>query len=190
METAYLASARQIAARAFAERLRPGDSAVDATLGTGQDCLQLCRLVGDGGLVHGFDIQLAALDKTRARLLEHRLDHVARLYLAGHERMADFVPPGIRLAAFNLGWLPGSDKRVTTRAGTSVLGLQAALGLLAPGGLAVVCIYPGHEEGERERRDLLQLAAALPPRAFTALWHDFLNGGPGAPGCLLIEKCP
>ena len=183
-----LASARQLAARAFEDLLRPGDRAVDATLGKGHDCAQLCRLVGETGLVHGFDVQPQALEKTRALLASLGLEERAQLHLAGHERMAEFVAPGIRLAAFNLGWMPGSDKKVRTGSATTLAALEAALTLLAPGGMAVLCVYPGHEEGAREERALLAYARSLPPARFTALWQAFINGGPGAPGCLMIQK--
>ncbi len=184
----YLTSARQIASRAFGDLLRHGDRAVDATLGNGHDCARLCQLVGETGHVDGFDVQEQALLNTRALLESLGLAGRAELHLMGHERMAEVVRPGIRLAAFNLGWLPGADKGLTTRAGTTLPALSAALTLLSAGGMAVVCVYPGHEEGAREEQALLEYARTLPPGRFTALWHRFLNGGPGAPGCLMIEK--
>lgn len=188
MDRALLRSARHIASGIFEQVVKPGDRVVDATLGTGQDCLQLARLVGDGGLVYGFDVQEAALRRTRERLQEHGVEGMAQLFLTSHEHMADHVPPGIRLAAFNLGWLPGSDKQVTTRTDSTLKALESALSLLAPFSLLVVCIYPGHPEGEREQAAILNWAARLSPKACTVLWHQFLNGGPGAPSCLVVEK--
>lgn len=185
-----LRSARFLADEAFERLVRPGDSVVDATLGTGQDCLKLCRLVGEGGKVYGFDVQSAALERTSELLRRHGLSGRAVLTLAGHERMGEFVPPGIRLAAFNLGWLPGSDKRVTTLRETTLPALRAALSLLSGFGMAVLCVYPGHEEGRREEEALLAFAGGLPPNRYTVLWQRFLNGGAGAPSCLMIEKLP
>ncbi|HSK67961.1 MAG TPA: class I SAM-dependent methyltransferase, partial [Candidatus Limnocylindria bacterium] len=175
--TEALRSARHVAQRAFEAVLRPGDTAVDATLGRGRDCLALCELVGPQGVVYGFDPHPDAVRQTEALLREHGMFSRARLFQMGHERMAEAAPPGIRLAAFNLGWLPGSDKALTTRAETTMIALQSALALLAPGGMASVCVYPGHAEGARERDALLAFARGLPNRAFTALWHDFLNAG-------------
>ena len=187
-DPACLHSARHIASRVFEEILKEGDLAVDATLGTGQDCERLCRLVGETGQVYGFDVQQQALDLTRERLEASGISGRASLILAGHERMMEFVPPGIKLAAFNLGWLPGSDKEITTRAETTLMAIGAALRLLCIYGMVVVCVYPGHREGAREQAALLDFAGRLPPNAFTVLWHQFMNGGPGVPGCLLIEK--
>ena len=189
-DQAFLRSARFLADEAFVRLVRPGDSVVDATLGTGQDCLKLCRLVGEGGKVHGFDVQEAALTRTSGLLRQHGLEGRAVLHHTGHERMGEFVPPGIRLAAFNLGWLPGSDKLVTTRVETTLQALQAALGLLSDFGMAVLCVYPGHAEGKMEEEALAAFARGLPPSGFTALWQKFINGGAGAPSCLLIEKLP
>lgn len=183
-----LRSARHLAAEAFARALREGDRAVDATMGRGRDTLQLCRLVGETGHVDAFDVQEQALAGTRALLEQEGVLSRAGLHLLGHERMADVVAPGIRLAAFNLGWLPGSDKSLTTQTNTTLQAVSAALELLAPGGLAVVCCYPGHAEGQRELDALAAFTAALPPQRFTALRQDFINAEPGAPVNFLIEK--
>lgn len=183
-----LKSARHIAAEVFAQTVQEGDRVVDATLGTGQDCLLLCQLVGEGGKVYGFDVQQDALRRTQERLKKQGIAHRATLHLVGHERMAEFVQQGVRLAAFNLGWLPGSDKSVTTQAQTTLQALDAALELLAPLGMLVVCIYPGHAEGAREQDAILDWCSQLSPKRYTALWHRFINGGLGAPSCLVVEK--
>jgi hypothetical protein len=133
-------------------------------------------------------VQEAALAETRALLLQEGMLPRASLHLMGHEKMAQVVPPGIRLAAFNLGWLPGGDKRITTRVETSLEAIDAALRLLSPQGLAVICLYPGHPEGERELAAVCAFAHALPPQRYTALRHDFINAGPGAPVALIIQK--
>jgi hypothetical protein len=187
-ELDFLRSARHIASSAFLSLLRPGDMAVDATLGRGRDCARLCELVGPAGRVYGFDAQEKAVLETAALLTNLGLSERAELHHLGHEHMLEVVPPGIRLAAFNLGWMPGGDKAVTTRAETTLTALDAALELLSPHGMAILCVYPGHEEGTREKEALLTFAKGLPPARFTALWHDFINGGHGAPGSLMIEK--
>lgn len=187
-EEDFLRSARHIASSAFERLLKPGDRAVDATLGRGRDCARLCELVGLTGRVYGFDTQEQAVTETAALLSSLGLLERAELHRLGHERMADVVPYGIRLAAFNLGWMPGGGKAVTTKTETTLLALDVSLQLLLPHGMAVLCVYPGHEEGAREMEALLSFVKILPPARFTALWHDFINGGHGAPGCLMIEK--
>lgn len=183
-----LQSARHIAQEAFEKTLVPGDRAVDATMGRGRDTLALCRLVGEAGHVDAFDVQQEALLETRALLEREGMLSRASLHWMGHERMAEAVPAGLRLVAFNLGWLPGGQKSLTTRTDTTLLAVQAALELLSPGGLLSLCCYPGHPEGQRELDALTELASSLLPQRFTTLRHDFLNAGPGAPVAILIEK--
>lgn len=128
--------------------------AIDATVGNGGDTLFLAELASaSGGRVFGFDVQAAALERTRARLSERSLS--AELFLAGHEKMAEFLPPALAgkfaCAFFNLGWLPLSDKSTITRPDTTLAALESALGLLdkSRGLLSVLC-YRGHDGGEAE----------------------------------------
>lgn len=139
-----------LAQQAIAEVLGAGDHAVDATAGNGHDTLFLARTVGAGGRVTSFDIQPAALAATRQRLPEHELLAPVRLIASGHETMEEHLTAPIRAAMFNLGYLPGGDKTLTTRTETSLHGLSAACRLLAPGGRISVLVYIGHPGGDEE----------------------------------------
>ncbi len=183
-----LKSARYLAADVLGRTLKPGDAAVDATMGNGHDTLFLCRLVGETGRVYGFDVQDKAVENTRKRLEEAGVSQRAHLFHLGHEHMAEVIREPLSAAVFNLGWLPGGDHAVTTRWETTRQALGAALKLLKPSGVAVICAYPGHAEGDRERRELTELLSALPPQRFNVLWQKFLNAGPGAPECFVIQK--
>jgi hypothetical protein len=188
MDEFILRSARHIAAEACGRVLKKGDVAVDATMGNGHDTLLLCRLVGDTGKVHAFDVQRQALENTLALLRQHGMENRAVLHLMGHERMGEMVPPPVKLVMFNLGWLPGSDKKVRTAWPTTRQALDTALSLLCPNGLCVVCVYPGHPEGEEERQQLLAYLQALPPQQYNVLRHQFVNAGEQAPECVLIQR--
>ena len=48
--------------------IKPGDTVIDATCGTGKDTVVLARAVGDEGSVYAFDIQKSAHLLTEARL--------------------------------------------------------------------------------------------------------------------------
>lgn len=63
---------------------------------------------------------------------------------------------------FNLGYLPGGDKAVVTRAEETVRALEAAQRAVRAGGAVSATIYPGHDEGRREEAAVLEHAAALP----------------------------
>ena len=183
-----LKSARFIAADCMRRFLRPGDTAVDATMGNGHDTLTLCQLVGETGKVYAFDVQAQAVDATAARLRQAGMEQRAILIHAGHQHMADYVPGPVHAVMFNLGWLPGGDKAVTTHWDTTRQAIDAALRLLAPGGICVVCVYPGHAAGDEERRQLTAWLSGLRPQEYNVLAHRFLNAGPGAPECIIIQK--
>ena len=183
-----LRSARYIAADCLRRFLLPGDTAVDATMGNGHDTEMLCELVGPQGRVYAFDAQPQAVANTRERLEKAGLSQRARLICAGHEHMAEFIQEPVQSVMFNLGWLPGGDHTVTTRWETTRSAVEQALTLLAPEGVCVICVYPGHPEGENERQQLLQLLSSLRPQEFNVLRHQFLNAGPGAPECYILQK--
>lgn len=183
-----LESARHWARRLQQSALYEGARAVDATMGTGGDTEALCRLAGPGGHVDAFDIQQLALDRTLARLRDSGLEERASLYLAGHEHMEAFVKPGIDLAVFNLGWLPGSpDKTVTTRLETTLQALGAALRLTKKGGLVTVCAYPGHDEGRRELESILEWTGSLASDEVQVMLQRYVNQ-PSAPALLAFVK--
>ncbi len=183
-----LKSARHLAAEVLEKAVHPGDAVIDATMGNGHDTLFLCCLVGDAGRVYAFDVQPRAVENTRSRLSENGVTKRAKLFCLGHERMAEQVREPVSAAVFNLGWLPGGDHSVTTRWETTRAAVESALSLLRPGGVLVICAYPGHAEGDRERENLTALLAQLPPQKYNALRQHFLNAGAGAPECFVIQK--
>lgn len=188
--TYILRSARYIAADALRQVVQPGDAVIDATLGNGHDACMLAELVGESGHVIGFDIQPDAVARTAEALRAAGLSERCELHAVGHQRMLDYVSGPVRAVVFNLGWLPGGDKSVTTRWETTQTAIEAALSLLLPGGVCTVCAYPGHAAGDEERRQLMTWLASLRPQAFNVLHHRFLNAGPGAPECFIIQKNP
>ena len=183
-----LRSARWLAAEVHAQVLRPGDTVVDATLGNGHDALRLAGLVGETGTLIGLDIQAEAVARSRERLAEAGFMERCELHVLSHERMAEVVREPVRLIVFNLGWLPGGDKRVTTHWATTKAAVEAALGLLQPHGVLTVCAYPGHAAGDEERNALPALFAQLRPQDFNVLHQRFLNAGDGAPECFVVQK--
>ncbi len=188
MREPLLRSARWLAARYMEDCLRAGDLAVDATMGNGHDTVRLARLVGPEGRVVAFDIQAQALEQTGHRLAAEGLSDRVTLVRCSHARMAEYLPGAPRLIAFNLGFLPGGDKTITTQPEETVTAIRAAMSLLAPGGMLLTCCYPGHPAGQRELDALDSLFRAVPPQAFNILRHDFVNAGPGAPVCFAAEK--
>ena len=183
-----LKSARYLAQEALARSLRQGDSAVDATMGNGYDTLFLCRAVGALGRVYAFDIQPQAVLSTETLLRREGVLDRAELYACGHQRMDEYVREKVKAVVFNLGWLPGGDHSITTRWESTGEAVRKALDLLLPGGILVLCAYPGHAEGDRERQELTAFFASLSNRRYNVLHQRFLNAGPGAPECFVVQK--
>lgn len=183
-----LRSARFIAADCLRRFLRPGDIAVDATMGNGHDTQFLCELVGETGRVYAFDIQPQAVENTRARLKDAGLLQRAMLYCLGHEHMEEIIFSPVQAVVFNLGWLPGGDHGITTQWVTTETAVQQALCLLEPEGICVICVYPGHEAGERERVLLVEMLCSLRPQEYNVLRHSFINAGAGSPECFIVQK--
>ena len=140
---------------AIAAVVRSGDSVIDATAGNGHDTLFLARQVGAGGRVFAFDIQEAAIDATRRRLAASGLADRVALCPLNHCRFNEAVPASLegRIAAviFNLGYLPGGDKRLTTKPQTTLEALEKTVDWLRPGGVLTAIAYPAHEGGGAER---------------------------------------
>ena len=130
----------------------------------------------------------ALVGRTSARLMDASLLDRCELYAEGHQNIAQRVHGPIRAAVFNLGWLPGGDKSITTLWDTTHAAITASLSLLEQGGVCTICAYPGHAEGDHERSELMKWLSTLRPQEFNVLQHRFLNAGPGAPECFVIQK--
>ncbi|AVX30466.1 MULTISPECIES: class I SAM-dependent methyltransferase [unclassified Carboxydocella] len=171
----------------LAQVVRPGDRAVDATCGNGHDTQYLAELVGENGKVWAFDVQETAISNTKERLEAAGLAARVELIPDGHQHLKRYVSEPVKAVVFNLGYLPGSDKRVITLAETTLNALQQAVELLLPGGIIAIAIYTGHAGGEEEAREVESWAAAL-PRCYNVWSQRLLNRSQTAPYLLLVEK--
>lgn len=169
-----------------------GDTAVDATAGNGHDSCYLAKLVGDTGKVYSFDVQAVAIEATQSRIQNEGLSNRVSLHQIGHEQAADIIPQAdhssLKAAIFNLGYLPGSDKQVTTQANTSITAIKGLLNIMPPGGLIVLVIYHGHPEGALEKEELLTYVQQLPQDHAHVLQYGFVNQKNTPPFIIAIEK--
>lgn len=175
------------------ERVQPGETVIDATLGNGHDTLFLAQTTGDRGHVYGFDVQEAAVEASRRRLASAGIEEERyTLFLRNHAEMLDVLPSGVRghVAAvmFNLGYLPGSDRRIMTQEASTLQALDAALAVLRSGGIITAVVYPGHEGGEREAAAVERWASELPQEQCQVLLYRFLNQRNAPPYVVAIEK--
>ena len=172
------------------QHISDGDTVVDFTMGNGNDTLFLSRAVGDKGRVFAFDIQEEALASTRKLLEDSAAPENYTLICASHPRAKEFVSEPIKAGMFNLGYLPRSGKKaVTTMRETTMPAVTAALELLAPDGVLIVAIYPGHEEGALEGEMLREYFKGLSRFRICPSEFKILNS-PTSPYFFLVEKSP
>lgn len=174
-------------AHLFLKRIvREGDTVLDATAGNGRDSCFLAALVGKQGRVWAFDVQEAACAQTRALAQAHGVDTRLTVVCDSHANLASYGLPPLAAVVFNLGWLPGGDHRLVTRQESTIPALQSALALLKPGGLLVVTVYPGHDDGV-EQAAVLAWLRQLPTGLVQTLQLCFPQKEQ-APSVLLMEK--
>ncbi|MBR4799615.1 MAG: class I SAM-dependent methyltransferase, partial [Clostridia bacterium] len=87
---------------------------------------------------------------TRERLERENAPRNYTLINDSHHKLLEYIKEPIKAGMFNLGWLPGGDKSVTTRSDTTLAALRDAISILAPDGIILVALDPGHAEGETE----------------------------------------
>ena len=172
----------------LAARLGRPSLCIDATCGNGGDTAFLCRLVGEGGRVLGFDIQPEAIASTRQNLTRKGL--AAELHCDSHANLLQYVQPGtVDAVMFNFGWLPGADHGVFSHAQSSIPALEAALEALRPGGVLSAILYSGRVIGSDEKTEILHWMRTLPLTRCTVLVCDFANWAETAPlPCFLLKK--
>jgi SAM-dependent methyltransferase len=178
----------------LAEAVRPGDLAVDATVGNGHDTALLARLVGPSGLVHGFDVQAEAIASAERLLAAAGLAERVRLHALGHEHMAQTLPEADRGRAaavvFNLGYLPGGDETRVTRPETTLAALEGSREILAPGGVIALACYGGHAGGAEEIGAVAAWCRALPFAGWRVARYELINKPGGPIVAVIAHKLP
>ncbi|HSW72421.1 MAG TPA: class I SAM-dependent methyltransferase [Chlamydiales bacterium] len=162
--------------------LKKEDTAIDATCGNGHDSLVLAQIVSHGHLFC-YDIQEKAIQETKQRL--EGLSSKVVFFQKSHTDFSDISQP-IRLIVYNLGYLPLSDKTITTRTDTTLISVKSALDKIASGGAVSITCYPGHEEGEKEEKALLEILRAL-PTSYSICYHQWPNR-PKSPSLFWVRK--
>lgn len=166
--------------------VKPSDWVIDATCGNGKDTLILASLTPQGGVI-ALDIQESAITKAKDNLPTETTSQVL-FYQQSH---AAFPPQAmaqpISLIVYNLGYLPGGDKTLTTSVSSTVQSLNAAMELIAKGGLISITCYPGHPEGKKEQSVLLEKAQQLCPEIWN-VYHYYNLIRKTSPSLITILK--
>ena len=141
--------------------LKEGDVCVDFTMGNGHDTEFLSKTVGEKGHVYAFDIQQSAVDSTAKNLKAAGCPENYTLICDSHHNVKNYVKEPIKAGMFNLGWLPGGDKTITTMRETTMPAVEAAIDLLDKDGILNIAVYPGHPEGDLEGKMLEEYFESL-----------------------------
>lgn len=169
-------------------KLKEGDTAVDATMGNGNDTVFLTQLVGASGKVYAFDIQKEAIVNTKERL--KRLNHEDRVELIhdGHENIDKYINEKVNLIIFNLGYLPKGNHEITTKAESTLESIEKSLNILEDRGIILLVIYPGHESGKQEKHVIEEFSRSLNQKVFSVVNLNFINQVNNPPEIICIEK--
>lgn len=159
------------------------DYVIDGTCGNGYDTLFLARLARK---VYAFDIQELAIENTKERMKRNRI-HNVEFILDSHANVDKYVEEKIKAAVFNLGYLPGSDKKVVTKGETTLEAVKKIQNKLVVGGIMCFVVYTGKFGGEEESDDLLSYVKELDFKEFNVIKYCYLNNEK-APYVIIMEK--
>ncbi len=160
---------------------------MDATCGTGKDSLFLAENSPADAMVVAFDIQMSALEQAKVLLQAVGLEHKVRLVADSYVSFQQYCPiPDVIL--FNLGYLPGGDKGITTHVEDLAVMLPELLECLNPGGVVCVVSYPGHSEGAREWQWLESYLQQLSSKLYNVGKFLLFNHNKVTPLVYIIEK--
>lgn len=169
----------------------PGCVIVDATCGNGYDTLALAQ--ASPSRLYGFDIQQAAVNTTKERLIasgyENQLsDGTISIICDSHSNMSQYINEPVNVIVFNLGYLPGGDKTKPTSKKETLTAIESSLSLLAKDGILAITMYSGHPEGLDEKNMLMQMAENLDPKVYHAAYVNFINQKNSPPEILMITR--
>jgi protein-L-isoaspartate O-methyltransferase len=179
-------SAMRFSHKLIEEIVQPGDTVVDATMGNGNDTEFLARLVGEKGTVHAFDIQTEAVENTKERLARAGLH--AELHLESHETAYKYLNHNLKVAIFNLGYLPKSESNIITRASSTLPAIESLARELVLHGRIIIVVYYGHEGGLEEKEQVDGLMKKMSHDNFEILKYEMVNVGKTLPYLYAIEK--
>ena len=154
--------------------------AIDATLGNGYDSDFLSEIFTK---VYSFDIQEDACNRYKSKNI-----HNVEVINDSHHLFKNYINENVDCIMYNLGFLPGGNKEITTLHTTSLESIQVGLDILNSGGIMSICIYRGHNEGKIEETCILEFLRKLPKNKFGVMSHSYLNRQEISPLMVIIEK--
>ncbi len=158
---------------------------IDATCGKGNDTLFLAETLNHNGTVVAYDIQEEAIDITKRLLLKNHFKNCI-FHLSSHEKILE---ENFDLIIYNLGYLPGSDKTITTTANSTLNSIKLVLSKISnkEDYLIIIVLYPGHENGLIESQIIDDFCYHLPSNFYLVSKYQNYNRL-NAPYIITISK--
>lgn len=176
----YVADISVIAHNIIEDFLEEKVVAIDGTLGNGHDTDFLAK---NFKKVYAFDIQEEPCKKYKEKGIEN-----VQVIHDSHDKFNEYINEGVNCIMYNLGFLPGGDKEITTQHETSLKSIQDGLEILMPGGIMAICIYRGHNEGKKEETCILEYLQSLNKARYGVMLHSYLNRTNNPPLLVIVEK--
>ncbi len=128
-----------------------------------------------------FDLQKECIDDFELKNIQN-----VKLILDSHENVDKYID-GFDCGMYNLGYLPGSNKEITTNAESTLISLYKAVNILNIGGFISIVLYIGHNQGKRESQEVLEFCSRLDNKRFNVAYLNLLNKN-NPPSLVLINK--
>ena len=154
--------------------------AIDCTLGNGHDTDFLSEKFNK---VYSFDIQKSAVESYNNKNIKN-----VKALLSSHEFIDDYITEKVDCIVYNLGFLPGASKEITTILESSLKSIEKGLEMLNSNGIMSIAAYPGHDEGKREYEGIIEFVENLSTKTYGVMVHKFLNRHKNPPILIIIEK--
>ncbi|MDU1315061.1 MAG: class I SAM-dependent methyltransferase [Clostridium septicum] len=176
----YVANISDLSHYIIKDFLERKNIAIDATLGNGHDTDFLSEIFNK---VYSFEIQ-----KDPCELYNKKALNNVEVINDSHDKFIEYINDNVDCIMYNLGFLPGGNKEITTLHETSIKSIKQGLEILNHGGIMTICIYKGHDEGKKEESCILEYIKTLPKNKFGVMSHSYLNRNKTAPSLIVIEK--
>ncbi|MGO3017610.1 MAG: tRNA (mnm(5)s(2)U34)-methyltransferase [Anaerococcus sp.] len=167
------------------EEAKRNGIALDMTCGKGHDSKFILDNLSPKKL-YAFDIQEMAKEESKKTIGEFPENF--NFILDSHKNLDLYIKEKIDLAIFNLGYLPSSDKTITTNYKDVIEAINKILDLSQKGTLIVLTFYPGHKEGKEESIYVEEILRKLPQKQYSILKYDFINQKNNPPYVIKIIK--
>lgn len=158
--------------------------AADMTVGKGNDSKYILENTGVERL-YGFDIQKESQEAARDLIGE---DNRFIFHLESHEQVDEYIKEGLDLVVYNLGYLPGGDKEITTSHKSTIKSLEKTLKLMRENGLIILTIYPGHPAGKVESEELEKYLDKLDSKKYAVMKLSYQNRPNNPPYIMVIKN--